>query len=324
MDLRKLGRSGIDTPPLVLGSNVFGWTVDEPMGFRIMDAFVEAGFNSIDTADVYSKWVPGHTGGESEAMIGKWMKARGNRSRVRIFTKVGIGMEMRGKKGLSRTRIMEAVDESLARLQTDYIDLYQSHVDDPQTPFEETLGAYADLMKQGKIRAIGASNHKADRLAAALDASKKSGLPRYESLQPDYSLVERGGFEGALESLCVKEDIGVINYWPLASGFLTGKYRSDADLKKSPRGQGVKKYLNESGLRILAALDQVAKDKNATPAQIALAWCMARPGITAPIASATNLNQMNDLLQSVNIQMDPSSMALLNEASAGGTTAASA
>lgn len=319
MDMRKLGRSGIETPPLVLGTNVLGWTVDEAIGFRILDAFVAAGFNSIDTADVYSKWVPGHTGGESEAMIGKWIKLRGNRSRVRIFTKVG--MEMGGKKGLSRSRIMEAVDESLARLQTDYIDLYQSHVDDAATPLEETLGTYADLIKQGKIRAIGASNHKADRLAAALDLSKKSGLPRYESLQPDYSLVERGGYEGALESLCVKEDIGVINYWPLASGFLTGKYRSEADLKKSPRGQGVKKYMNERGLKILAALDQVARSKSATPAQVALAWCMARPGITAPIASATNLDQMEDILQSVNIQMDPASMALLNDASAGGQTA---
>ena len=323
MNTRKLGRSGIETPPLVLGGNVFGWTVDEATGFRILDAFVAAGFNAIDTADVYSKWVPGHVGGESETMIGKWLRLRGNRSKVKILTKVGMDMGD-GKKGLSRPRIFQAVDESLTRLQTDYIDLYQSHQDDKETPLEETLGAYANLIEQGKIRAIGASNYKADRLAEALATSKKNGLPRYESLQPEYSLVEREGFESELEALCVNEEIGVINYWPIAAGFLTGKYRSEADLKKSPRGQGVKKYLNERGLKVLAALDQVAKNKNASPVQVALAWCIARPGVTAPIASATSLDQLNDLLKSVDLQLDRSSIELLNNASASGQKATSA
>lgn len=321
MKTRKLGRSSIETPPLVLGGNVFAWTVDEAMGFRILDAFVAAGFNCIDTADIYSRWVPGHVGGESEALIGRWLKLRGNRSRVCIFTKVG--MAVQGKKGLSRARILDAVEGSLSRLETDYLDLYQSHVDDVETPQEETLCVYENLIKQGKVRAIGASNFKADRLAAALDVSKKSGLPRYESLQPDYSLMERDGYEGALQSLCLKEDIGVINYWPLASGFLTGKYRSEADLKKSPRGQGVKKYMNDRGMKVLSALDRVGKSKGATPAQVALAWCMARPGVTAPIASATNLDQLNELLQAVNLQLDPASIELLDQAS-GGKTAASA
>jgi aryl-alcohol dehydrogenase-like predicted oxidoreductase len=321
MKMRKLGRSGIETPPLILGGNVFSWTVDDATGFRILDAFVAAGFNCIDTADAYTRWVPGHVGGESEAMIGKWLKRRGNRSKLCVFTKVG--MAVQGKKGLSRARILEAVEGSLSRLETDYIDLYQSHVDDRETPLEETLGAYANLIKQGKVRAIGASNFKADRLAAALEVSKKSGLPRYESLQPDYSLMEREGYEGPLQSLCVKEDIGVINYWPLASGFLTGKYRSEADLDKSPRGQGVKKYLNERGLKTLAALDHVAESKGATPAQIALAWCMARPGITGPIASATTLDQLNDLLQAASVELDRASIELLDQAS-GGQSAASA
>lgn len=293
------------------------------MGFRLLDAFVAAGFNSIDTADVYSRWAPGHVGGESETMIGKWLNKRGNRSKVKILTKVGMDMGD-GKKGLSRTRILQAVDESLKRLQTDYIDLYQSHQDDKDTPLEETLGAYDDLIKRGKIRAIGASNYKADRLAEALAISKKNGLPRYETLQPEYSLVEREGFESGLEDLCVKEEIGVINYWPIAAGFLTGKYRSEADLKKSPRGQGVKKYLNERGLKVIAALDQVAKSKSTTPVQVALAWCMARPGVTAPIASATSIDQLNELLKSVDLQLDQASIELLNNASTGSQTAASA
>ncbi len=323
MNKHKLGRSGLEIAPLVLGGNVFGWTVDEAMGFRILDAFVAAGFNAIDTADIYSTWIPGHVGGESETLIGKWLSLRGNRSKVLILTKVGMEMP-KGRKGLSRARIFEAVDESLTRLQTDYIDLYQSHQDDAETPLEETLGAYANLIKQGKVRAIGASNYKAGRLAAALEVSKKSGLPRYESLQPEYSLVERDGYEGALQSLCVKEQIGVINYWPLASGFLTGKYRSESDLGKSARGHGVKKYLNERGLKVIAALDQVAKSKGATDAQVALAWCMAQPDITAPIASATNLDQLKDILASGNLQLDRASLELLNQASAGGQTAASA
>jgi len=261
MNKRKLGRSDLEISPLVFGGNVFGWTVDDAMGFQLLDSFVAAGFNAIDTADVYSKWVPGHTGGESETLIGKWLKRSGNREKVIIATKVGIEMGP-GRKGLSRARILSAAEESLSRLQTDYIDLYQSHTDDSETPLEETLGAYADLIRQGKVRAIGASNYKANRLAAALELSRKSGLPRYESLQPHYSLVERAQYESELEPLCSKEGLGVINYYPLASGFLTGKYRSEADLKKSPRGQSVKKYLNERGLKSLAALDQVAQKHN--------------------------------------------------------------
>ena len=323
MNKRKLGKSGLEISPLVFGGNVFGWTVDDAMGFQLLDSFVAAGFNAIDTADVYSKWVPGHTGGESETLIGKWLKRSGNREKVIIATKVGIEMGP-GKKGLSRARILSAAEESLSRLQTDYIDLYQSHTDDPETPFEETLGAYADLIRQGKVRAIGASNYKANRLAAALELSKKTGLPRYESLQPQYSLVERAEYESELEPLCLKEGLGVINYWPLASGFLTGKYRSEADLKKSPRGQSAKKYLNERGLKILAALDQVAQKHSATPAQVALAWCLARPSITAPIVSATNLEQLKELMQSVNLQLDRASIELLNQASAPAVVSASA
>jgi aryl-alcohol dehydrogenase-like predicted oxidoreductase len=323
MDKRKLGNSDIEISPLVFGGNVLGWTVDERTGFQLLDSFVAAGFNAIDTADVYSKWVPGHSGGESETLIGKWLKRSGNRSRVVIATKVGIEMGP-GKKGLSRSRILAAVEESLSRLQTDYIDLYQSHTDDTETPLEETLGAYADLIRQGKVRAIGASNYKASRLAAALEASKKNGLPRYETLQPEYSLVEREGYESELEPLCEREKLGVINYFPLASGFLTGKYRSEEDLKKGARGQFVKKYLNERGLRIVAALDSVAKQHNARLAQVALAWCLARPSITAPIASATNLDQLNDLVASVKLQLDRASIELLNQASAPAATPASA
>ena len=249
MNMRKLGNSGLEISPLVFGGNVFGWTADEATSFKLLDAFVAAGFNSVDTADVYSKWAPGHTGGESEAIIGKWMKRSGNRDKVIIATKVGIEMAPE-KKGLSRSYIFQAAEDSLRRLQTDYIDLYQSHTDDADTPLEETLGAYADLIEQGKVRAIGASNYKASRLAAALEISKKTGLPRYESLQPNYSLIEREGYEPDLEPLCQKEGLGVINYFPLASGFLTGKYRSEADLTKSapPRGEkkisrkGLKKY----------------------------------------------------------------------------------
>ena len=320
---RKLGQSGLEISPLVFGGNVFGWTVDDAMGFQLLDSFVAAGFNAVDTADVYSKWVPGHTGGESETLIGKWLKRGGNREKVIIATKVGIEMGP-GRKGLSRARILSAAEESLSRLQTDYIDLYQSHTDDLETPLEETLGAYADLIRQGKVRAIGASNYKAKRLAAALELSKKASLPRYESLQPQYSLVERAEYESELEPLCSKEGLGVINYYPLASGFLTGKYRSEADLKKSPRGQSAKKYLNEPGRTILAAVDQVAQKHSATPAQVALAWCLARPSITAPIVSATNLEQLKELMQSVNLQLDRASIDLLNQANTPASASTSA
>jgi aryl-alcohol dehydrogenase-like predicted oxidoreductase len=315
MDRRKLGNSGLEISPLVFGGNVFGWTVDEPSSFKLLDAFVAAGFNSIDTADVYSKWAPGHTGGESETILGKWLKRSGNRDKVIVATKVGIEMGP-GMKGLSKGYIQRAAEDSLRRLQTDYIDLYQSHTDDADTPIEETLGAYAELIAQGKVRAIGASNYKADRFAEALAISKKAGLPRYESLQPNYNLYDRADFEAQLEPLCQKDGIGVINYFPLASGFLTGKYRSESDVEQRPRARMLKKYVNERGFKILDALDQVAKSFHATPARVALAWLFARPSITAPIVSATSVEQLNDLTASVELKLDRSSIELLNQASA--------
>jgi aryl-alcohol dehydrogenase-like predicted oxidoreductase len=314
MNKRKLGKTGLEIAPLVFGGNIFGWTVDEPTSFKLLDAFVAAGFNSVDTADVYSKWVPGHTGGESEIIIGEWMKRSGNRNKIIVATKVGMDMGD-GKKGLSKSHILRSAEDSLGRLQTDYIDLYQSHVDDPDTPLEETLGAYAELLKQGKVRAIGASNHKAERLATALETGRKSGLPAYQTLQPNYSLIERTEYESTLEPVCEKEGLGVINYFPLAGGFLTGKYRSEKDVAGKARARNVTKHLNERGFKILAALDQVAKKYNATPARISLAWLLARPSITAPIVSATNLEQLNDLVSSVDLALDRESVEFLNKAS---------
>lgn len=315
MSNRKLGNSGLEISPLMFGGNVFGWTADENTCFKLLDAFVAAGFNAIDTADMYSKWATGNKGGESETIIGKWLKRSGKREKVIILTKVGLEMGP-GKKGLSRSYILAAVEDSLQRLQTDYIDLYQSHRDDPDTALEETLGTYAELIKQGKVRAIGASNYKADRLAMALEISRKHGLPKYQSLQPNYSLCERAEYEAELEPLCQKEGLSVINYYPLASGFLTGKYRSEADVAKSARGQSVKKYLNERGFRILQALDDVANKYNSTPARVSLAWLLARPSITAPIVSSTNLDQLNDLILSVELKLDRASIELLDRASA--------
>jgi len=315
MKKRKLGKTGLEIAPLVFGGNIFGWTVDQPTSFKLLDASVAAGFNSIDTADVYSKWVPGHKGGESEIIIGEWMKRSGNRNKVIVATKVGMDMGD-GKKGLSKSHILRSAEDSLRRLQTDYIDLYQSHIDDPDTPLEETLGAYAELIEQGKVRAIGASNHKAERLSAALETSRKSGLPAYQTLQPNYSLIERAEYEGNLEPLCEREGLGVINYFPLAGGFLAGKYRSESDAAGKPRARNVTKYLNERGFKIVAALDQVAKKYNATPAGISLAWLLARPSITAPIVSATNLEQLNDLVSSVDLALDRDSIEFLNHASA--------
>jgi len=315
MNRRKLGSSGLEISPLVFGGNVFGWTADEPSSFKLLDAFVAAGFNAIDTADVYSKWAPGHLGGESETILGKWLKRSGNRDKVIIATKVGLEMGP-GKKGLSRSYILRAAEDSLQRLQTDYIDLYQSHIDDADTAIEETLGAYADLIAQGKVRAIGASNYTADRFAAALEISKKTGLPRYESLQPNYNLYDRADFEAELEPLCLKEGIGVINYYPLASGFLSGKYRSESDVEERPLARMLKKYVNERGFKILQALDNVAEKYNATPARVALAWLFARPSIPAPIVSATSVEQLNDLVASVELKLDRHSIELLNQASA--------
>jgi aryl-alcohol dehydrogenase-like predicted oxidoreductase len=315
MKKRQLGKTGLEIAPLVFGGNIFGWTVDQATSFKLLDAFVAAGFNSVDTADMYSKWVPGHTGGESEIIIGEWMKRSGNRNKVIVATKVGMDMGD-GKKGLSKSHILRSAEDTLRRLQTDYIDLFQSHIDDLDTPLEETLGAYAELMKQGKVRAIGASNHKAERLTAALETSRKSGLPAYQTLQPNYSLIERAEYESNLEPVCKKEGLGVINYFPLAGRFLSGKYRSEKDAAGKPRARNVTKHLNERGFRILAALDQVAKNYNATPARISLAWLLARPSITAPIVSATNLEQLRDLISSVDLALDRDSIEFLNQASA--------
>jgi aryl-alcohol dehydrogenase-like predicted oxidoreductase len=315
MKKRKLGRSGLEVAPLAFGGNVFGWTVDEPTSFQLLDAFVASGFNLIDTADMYSTWVPGNKGGESETILGNWLKRTGNRGRVLIATKVGMEMGP-NKKGLSRAYITSAVEDSLRRLQTDYIDLYQAHQDDPNTPLEETLDTFAQLIQQGKVRAIGASNYSAERLSEALDISERHGYPRYESLQPLYNLYDRAEYETELEPLCLKKELGVICYSSLASGFLTGKYRSETDLSKSPRGQIIKKYLNERGFRILRALDDVATKYHSTPARVALAWLMARPSITAPIASATNPEQLNDLIEATKLELDHSSVETLNQASA--------
>jgi aryl-alcohol dehydrogenase-like predicted oxidoreductase len=315
MEKRRLGGSGIEMPPLMFGGNVFGWTVDEASSFRLLDALIAAGFNAIDTADVYSVWVRGHQGGESETVIGNWLKRRGRRDDVIIATKVGAQMGS-GDKGLSRAWIMQEVDASLRRLQTDVIDLYQAHRDDPDTPQEETAQAFADLVRQGKVRAIGASNFTAARLQSALDTCRRLGLPRYESLQPHYNLVERRAYETELEPLCEAEGLGVINYYALAAGFLTGKYRSAADLSKSPRGGGARNYLNECGLRVLKALDDVAARHDATPAQVALAWLIARPSVTAPIASATNLDQLRDILKAAELKLDPQDIEALGTASA--------
>ena len=311
----ELGRSGLMVAPFCFGTNVFGWTADERTSFELLDAFVAARFNLIDTADVYSIWIEGHRGGESETIIGKWLKQRGRRDDVVIATKVGMEMGP-GMSGLSRKYIFEAVERSLERLNTDYIDLYQAHKDDEDTPFEETLGAFAELIEAGKVRAIGASNYKADRLAAALEVSASEGLPRYETLQPWYNLYDRGMFEGALADLCRKEGLGVIPYFSLASGFLTGKYRSERDLEGSARAYRVKSMLDERGLRILAALDAVAEARGATPAQISLAWLRAH-GIVAPIASATNLRQLEELAAAAGIELDAAEVAQLDDASAG-------
>ncbi|HUB11106.1 MAG TPA: aldo/keto reductase [Acetobacteraceae bacterium] len=301
--------------PLAFGGNVFGWTADETTSFALLDAFVAVGFNFIDSADVYSRWHPGNQGGESEAILGKWLKSRGNRGKVIVATKLGIEMAP-GKRGLSRRYMTEAVEASLRRLQTDYIDLYQSHRDDPETPIEETLGAYGELIKQGKVREIGASGFTAARLSEALRISTTQGLPRYESLQPLYNLVERREFEGDLERLCLREKLGVIPYYSLASGFLTGKYRSAADAEGRARGSRVTKYLNDAGFRVVAALDEVAKRSNATPAQIALAWMIARPSITAPIASATSVEQLREIMRAPEIRLDSDAITLIDKASA--------
>lgn len=314
-DLRKLGNSGIEVAPLAFGGNVFGWTADEATSFRLLDKFVDAGFNLVDTADSYSRWAPGNKGGESETIIGKWLKQSGKRNKVVIATKVGSEMAP-DRKGLSRGYILRSAEESLQRLQTDHIDLYQSHRDDANTPIEETLEAYAQLIREGKVRAIGASNFTAERLKQSLEMSKKHGYPRYESLQPNYNLYDRADFETQLEPFCLEHNLGVIPYFSLASGFLTGKYRSAADASSRPRAQMLQKYFNERGMHILKALYSVAEQLRATPAQVALAWLMARPSITAPIASATSVEQLQDLLKAADLRLDPAAISALDRASA--------
>jgi aryl-alcohol dehydrogenase-like predicted oxidoreductase len=311
---RRLGNSGLEVAPLVFGGNVFGWTVNEADGAKLLDHFVDNGFNTIDTADVYSSWVAGNHGGESESIIGEWLKQSGKRDRVLIATKVGLDMGG-GRKGLSKKHILRSADESLARLQTDYIDLYQSHTEDKETPQEETLEAYGELIKEGKVRWIGASNFRPETLRESFEISSKKRLPRYESLQPHYNLYERAEFESGLEAVCRENNIGVIPYFSLASGFLTGKYRPEEDLANRSRGSRVQKYLTPRGFRILAALDEVAKDYKATPAQVSLAWLLSKPTITAPIASATNLKQLDELLEATRLKLEPAAVQKLDAAS---------
>jgi aryl-alcohol dehydrogenase-like predicted oxidoreductase len=315
MQMRKLGRTDLSITPLVLGGNVFGWTADRKTSLAVMDRFAAAGLNAIDTADSYSTWVPGNSGGESETIIGEWMKARGNRSRIIVVTKVGSPMG-KGKEGLKARYIEEAADASLKRLQTDTIDLYLSHWPDIATPFEETLGAYQRLIEKGKVRWCGASNLTVPLLEAALAAAKKRGGPRYEVLQPEYNLADRREFESGLADLCVREEIGVITYFSLAKGFLSGKYRGEADLANSARAGGVKPYLDPRGFRILDALDKVAAERKAKPAEVALAWIMARPGVTAPIASATSVEQVESLVRATQLKLTQADMAALDKASA--------
>ena len=316
MQFRTLGKTGLSIAPLVFGGNVFGWTADEKTSFDLLDAFTGAGFNAIDTADVYSRWAPGNQGGESEAIIGKWLKRSGiARDKVVVITKVGSDMGQ-GRRDLRRRWIVEAVENSLKRLQTDHIDLYLSHWPDPQTPYEETLEAHASLVKAGKVRAFGTSNFDAGQLQASFEVADKAGLPRYGALQPEYNLYDRAGFEGALADLCRKEDLGVITYYSLASGFLTGKYRTKADTEGKTRGEGVVHYLDGKGLRILAALDKVAAETGATPAEIALAWLTAKPAVTAPIASATSLAQLASLMKAAALTLSTEQMAALDTAGA--------
>lgn len=315
MQKRPLGKTGLDIAPLVLGGNVFGWTVDQEQSFALLDRFLDAGLNAVDTADSYSTWVPGNRGGESETIIGNWLKARSNRDRVTLITKVGSKLGD-FERGLRREDVIARAEDSLRRLQTDHIDLYLSHWPDPDTPYEETLRAYEQLIAAGKVRAIGASNLDAAQLRDALEVADRLGLPRYAVQQPEYNLYDRAGFEAGLRELCIAEDQGVITYYSLASGFLSGKYRSPDDLGKSVRGKGVAKYLDARGLRILAALDQVSQRRDAVPAEVALAWLIAREGVTAPIASATSTDQLDSLVRATGLVLDDADRELLDNASA--------
>ncbi|NLS01941.1 aldo/keto reductase [Rhizobium sp. P32RR-XVIII] len=313
MEMRRLGKTGLSISPIVFGGNVFGWTADEKTSFDILDAFFDAGLNTIDTADVYSSWVPGNKGGDSEEIIGKWLKEKKvSRDKAIIVTKVG--SDMGQGRTLKEQYILRAAEDSLRRLQTDYIDLYLSHWPDENTPYEETLGAFAKLKQQGKIRAIGCSNLDASQLQASLDAAEKAGVPRYDVLQPEYNLYERSSFEGPLADLCVKEDIGVITYFSLAAGFLSGKYRSKADTEGKARENRVAQYLDDKGVRILAALDQISAETGAKPAEISIAWLLNKKGVTAPIASATSLSQLDSLVKAATLKLSEDAMRALDKA----------
>lgn len=315
MNKRELGRSGIEVSPLIFGGNVFGWTIDEKTSFTLLDAFTGAGFNCIDTADSYSAWAPGNNGGESETIIGRWLKQKGGREKMVIATKVGSDLG-EGRKGLSKKYILQAVEDSLKRLQTDYIDLYQSHFDFDDAPLQERFEAYTQLINQGKVRAIGGSNYNISRFTEALQISQQHGLASYQTLQPLYNLYDRE-IEKDLQPLCVEQNISIIPYYSLAAGFLTGKYRSEQDVEKNPaRAGGVKKYVNEKGLRLLQALDTIAGELNATPAQVSLAWLLSRPAVAAPIASATNIEQLNDLIKGVQLKLSSATVEILNIAAA--------
>jgi len=313
MQKRRIGHSELQVAPLMFGGNVFGWTADEATSFSILDAFVDAGLDFIDTADVYSAWAPGNHGGESEAIIGKWLQRSGKRDRIVLATKVSKHPQ---RKGLSAANIQAAVEDSLRRLQTDYIDVYFSHDDDTATPLAETLGAYQRLIEAGKVRVIGASNHSGARVEEALALSRQYGLPEYQVLQPEYNLYDRAGYETDLEPVALAYQLGVVVYWSLASGFFSGKYRSKEDLADKARGSRVEKYLNERGLRILGALDRVAARHASTPASVALAWLIARPSVTAPIASATSLRQLESLVAAVHLTLTGSDIRELDDASA--------
>ena len=314
MEKRELGKSGIWVNPFCFGGNVFGWTADENTSFTLLDALVDSGLDFVDTADVYSAWAPGNKGGESETIIGNWLKRLGKREKVIIATKGGKSMGP-DKKGLSKGYITRAVEDSLKRLQTDYIDLYQSHEDDQDTPLDETMEVFTDLVKQGKVRAIGASNYTADRFKEALKVSKDNGLESYQTLQPEYNLYDREDFEKNLQLVCLENNVGVISYYSLASGFLSGKYRSANDLSKSPRGSGVKKYLNDRGFRILDVLDKVAKEYNTTLSGVAIAWLIAQPGIAAPIVSATSVKQLQETTKALELNLSKETVQILSEAS---------
>lgn len=315
MQYKTIGTTNIKTPPIVFGGNVFGWTLDKKESFEILDKIFDKGFTFIDTADVYSRWADGNDGGESEKIIGEWMKSRGNRQEVAIATKVGSSMQQGGDKNISKNYILKAVEDSLQRLKTDYIDLYFTHWDDNKTPVEETLSAYQKLIEQGKVRHIGASNLSPERLQASLDAAKKDGLPKYEVFQPEYNLLERDKFEGKIKDICVKNNLGVTSYFSLASGFLTGKYRQESDFEGKKRKDFVEKYLNRRGLEVLDTLDQISEKHNVSNAAVALAWTMEKPGITAPIASATKQSHLKAFTDAASLELSEQEMGVLDQIS---------